>query len=147
MHDYISLGITLLAAIFGGGALLTFVQFLIQRKDNNILDAVRAVDKKLDTVKEEVDNRLNVLHRELEDEAAKNSRIRILKFSEEIQRGLKHSKEAFDQVHADIDSYNRHCRKYPDYPNSRAEDAIAYIEKLYFKCLELENAGEQGFLS
>lgn len=93
------------------------------------------------------DNKFDKLHKEMEYESADNARIRILSFSEEIQRGQKHSKEAFDQIQLDIDKYKQHCKKYKDYPNSRADMAIKIIEEVYFESMKLEKEGYDGFLS
>ena len=135
-----------LLGICGGGALFGFIQFLIQRRDNNILKVIQDVDKKLDDFKKDFEDRLDELRREMQDESANDARIRILKFSEEEQRGQRHTKESFVQVHKDIDDYVAHCTAYPDYPNSRAEAASKNIAKLYQEYLEKERNGEEGFL-
>lgn len=71
------------------------------------------------------------------DEAqATNARIRILRFSDEVRHGERHSKESFDQVNLDIDTYHRYCDEHPDYKNNRAVMAIANIERIYRVRLE-----------
>ena len=141
------LAITIIVSIFGGGALLKFIEFLIQRKDNTVKDGIARIERKMDKRDKEIDAKFEALNKRLDYESADNARIRILAFSEEIQRGHKHSKESFDQVHSDIDRYTKHCDKYPDYPNSRAEMAIKNIEDVYLEDLKLEKEGFPGFLS
>lgn len=147
MHDILVL---LIPAIFGGSA-IGFVQFMIQRKDNSIdkkfSERFDRLDKSIADMENSFNQKIDALDRKIDDVEAKNARIRILHFSEEIQRGEKHSKESFDQVHQDIDDYNKHCRKYEDYENSRAEDAIANIESIYQTALKLQAEGHNGFLS
>lgn len=122
--------ITIALSIFGGGALLAFLQFLITRHDEKkgkhktIMDAIEAVRKDLDA-----------LRGEISEDRATNARIRILSFSDEVQRKVKHSKESFDQINSDIDTYRRYCEKHPDYQNNRAVMAIANIERVYADCL------------
>lgn len=141
------LTITILVSLFGGGALLKFIEFLIRRKDNTVNERFDHLERKMDERDKKIDKKFEDLYKKLDYEAADNARIRILAFSEETQRGQKHSKESFDQVHSDIDKYNRHCDKYPDYPNSRATMAIKNIETVYMEALNLEKEGYSGFLS
>lgn len=141
------LTITILLSLFGGGALLKFIEFMIRRKDNTFVKRFDKLDNKIDNLETMFNKKLEEIHKEFEYEAADNARVRILTFSEEIQRGQKHSKESFDQIHRDIDKYTKHCKKYPEYPNSRAEMAIKNIEDIYMNALRLESEGYDGFLS
>lgn len=143
--------IAILTAAIGGGAIFGFIEFLIQRNDNNVL---KKFDKRFDELDGKIDkmdklfsDRMDDLNKKIDNNSADNARIRILQFSQESQRGYKHSKESFDQVHLDIDNYKKHCQKYEkDYPNSRAEQAIINIERLYQEALQLEEQGKEGFL-
>lgn len=132
---------------------MKFIEFLIKRKDHNkdhnkeVMSRFDDLDYKIDKLETKFDNKFDDLHKDLEYESADNARIRILSFSEEIQRGQKHSKEAFDQIQADIDRYQKHCSKFPDYPNSRADMAIKVIEDVYLESMKLEKEGYDGFLS
>ena len=123
--------ITIILSIFGGGALLTFLQYLITRHDEKtgkhktIMDAIEVVRKELDALRGEIN-----------EDRATNARIRILSFSDEVQRNVRHSKESFDQINSDIDTYRRYCDKHPDYKNNRAVMAIANIERVYAECMK-----------
>ena len=123
--------ITIILSIFGGGALLTFLQYLIQRHDEK-----KGKNKNLMTAIEEVRKELDALRSEISEDRATNARIRILSFSDEVQRRIKHSEESFNQVNSDIDTYRRYCDKHPDYKNNRAVMAIANIERVYAECLQ-----------
>ena len=122
---------TIIISIFGSGALFTFLQYLITRHDEKkgkhktIMDAIGAVRKDLDA-----------LRGEISEDRATNARIRILSFSDEVQRQVRHSKESFDQINSDIDTYRRYCEKHPDYKNNRAVMAIANIERVYAECMK-----------
>lgn len=145
--------ITIVGSVVGGGALFKFIEFLIKRKDrrNKEMEEIREgfteIKTMISDLKTEFNDKFKDLHKELEYESADNARVRILSFSEEIQRGQKHSKEAFDQIQTDIDRYIKHCKKYTDYPNSRADMAIKLIEEVYSDSMKLEKEGYDGFLS
>lgn len=130
---------TVFAALMGGSfgaALVALVQFFVSRHD-------RKKDKS-DTVRDEVAGlRKDVgkLADEMAEDRATNARIRILGFSDEVRHGVRHSKESFDQVNLDIDTYRRYCDDHPNYKNNRAVMAIANIERVYADCLR-----EQDFL-
>ena len=113
-------------ALFGGAfgaALVSLVQFLINRKDQK--------QDKIDAVISEVE----LMRKEFEEERTSLARIRILRFSDEVRHGVRHSKESFDQVNLDIDTYHRYCNTHPDYKNNRAVMAIKNIENVYARCL------------
>lgn len=123
--------ITIVLSIFGGGALLTFLQYLIQRYDEK-----KGKNKNIMAAIEEVRKELDALRNEIKEDRATNARIRILSFSDEVQRRIKHSEESFHQINSDIDTYRRYCDKHPDYKNNRAVMAIANIERVYTECLK-----------
>lgn len=123
--------ITIILSIFGGGALLTFLQYLITRHDEK-----KGKNKSLMTAIEAVRKDLDALRGEINEDRATNARIRILKFSDEVRHSVRHSKESFDQVNSDIDTYRKYCEKHPEYKNNRAVMAIANIERVYADCLK-----------
>lgn len=123
--------LTIILSIFGGGALLTFLQYLITRHDEK-----KGKNKKIMAAIEAVRRDLDVLRGEISEDRATNARIRILKFSDEVRHNTRHSKESFDQVNSDIDTYRQYCDKHPEYKNNRAVMAIANIERVYAECLK-----------
>ena len=126
--------ITIVVSIFGGGALLSFIQYLINRHDEKkgkgktIVDEIKAIR-----------NDLDALRIEIGEDRATNARIRILKFSDEVRHNVLHSKESFDQVNSDIDTYRQYCEEHPEYKNNRAVMAIKNIECVYADCLKNRN--------
>lgn len=143
-------GAIILALIGVAGAILGFVQFLITRKDKKLEDRLdtrfNKLDTKIDGMQKEFDERFNALNRKIDDNEATNARIRILQFSESLQRGEERSKESYDQANDDIDRYTKHWKKYDDYPNSKAEGAIDNIKTLYKEKLKLQSEGKEGFI-
>ena len=66
-------------------------------------------------------------------------RTRILAFGDEIRRGSKHSKESFDQVLEDIDTYEKYCRDNPDFKNNKTRLTTKKILEVYAECLNQDD--------
>lgn len=76
------------------------------------------------------------LDEKLEERAAVNCRIRILRFSDELRRNVKHSQESFGQVISDLDQYERYCVEHPKFKNNKTIAAKARIMQAYDGCME-----------
>ena len=122
---------TIALAIISSSGVSALVQFFVKRYDEK-KGKKSAVMAALDKLGKKVD----YLGDELAEDRATNARIRILDFSDEVRHGERHSKEAFDQINLDIDTYRRYCDDHKDYQNNRAVMAITNIERVYAKCLE-----------
>lgn len=123
------LAITIILSLFGGGALLTFLQFLITRHDEKKKGGIMAAIRE---VKADLEN----LRGQFEEKKAIDARVRIISFSDEILHNVQHSLEAFDQINQDIDAYRKYCADHPGYQNNKASFAIQNIEKVYAIRLE-----------
>ena len=62
---------------------------------------------------------------------ADERRTNILRFNNELIRGLPHTREEFIEVLTDIDVYEQYCNEHPEYENNRAVHAIANIGRVY----------------
>ncbi len=119
------------ASILLGGGVLAFIQFLISRHDNKhdklkgVKDAVEALSKKIDAIDAKADERNAV-----------NSRVRILRFADEMIEGKRHSKDSWDQVMSDITDYNKYCEKHPDFKNDQTATTVEFLKKNYTERLE-----------
>lgn len=79
----------------------------------------------------EVEKRLDK-HITVDDQrAADGNRTRILHFNNELVRNLKHTKEEFVEILAEIDAYEEYCRSHPEYPNNRAVIVIDNVRDVY----------------
>ena len=74
------------------------------------------------------------LNEKMEANEAKTARYRILRFDDEIRHKTRHSKEHFDQIIEDVDTYERYCRDHPRFPNGKAVSAIDNVKRTYEKC-------------
>lgn len=81
----------------------------------------------LNAVKDKLDG-----HIIMDDQrVADGHRTRILHFNNELLRDIKHTKEEYIEVLAEIDAYERYCADNPEYPNNRAVLAIENIRDNY----------------
>ena len=116
----------LVAIILGSGALFSFIQFLVQRHDTR-----KGLEKQISRLEDRLDERDAVL-----------ARTHILRFNDELENGMKHSKDYFRQQIQDIDTYEEYCRIHPDFANGLTVVASKYIkseyERLYQTHLEKE---------
>lgn len=85
---------------------------------------------------EQISTRLDNHILEVEATKADERRLRILRFSDELRSGIKHSREHFDNVLEDIDRYEKYCKDNPDYPNTKCLLAIENIKSVYKRRLE-----------
>lgn len=86
----------------------------------------------LSSIQEKLDSHLD----EYERVNANVSRIRILRFGNELLRSIPHTKEEFTEVMRDIDAYERYCLDHPEYPNNQAVLTIENIKHNYKTRLE-----------
>ena len=98
---------------------------LIGRSINGeVMEHVKKLTKEVDTLKKEE-----------ELERARQARQRILRFNDEILFNKRHSKEHFDEILDDIDTYEDYCENHEDYENNKAVLAISTIREVYKECL------------
>lgn len=140
-----------LAEFFVGGsgiavAALTLVQ-VVPVKINPWSYIARSIGKalnkdmmdKLESVQDDVKdlgNKHSNLEYRMDKDKADDCRTRILRFGDELRRGVEHSEEFFNQILDDISDYKRYCTEHPEYKNDKAVNAIAEIEKVYQRCME-----------
>lgn len=63
-------------------------------------------------------------------------RSRILRFNNELVRGIEHTQEDFDEILCIIDDYRTYCKSHEEYKNNKCAHAIANIERCYDERLE-----------
>ena len=133
--------ITILGVVLGGG-ILAFIQFLITRHDSKH-DKVEEVNKSIQALSEKVKERFDVLDRKIDTVNAKgderfavSSRVRILRFEDELQDKRKHSKDSWDQAMSDIDYYENYCQAYPKFKNNQTVATVEHIKNGYMERLE-----------
>lgn len=127
----------------GGGSVLLFLMTVIQVTPIK-LNPWSWIGRKIGRlINGEVLDKVDNLSEELKDHKAKSaereatlSRTHILRFGDEVLHGVPHSKEHYEQILIDIDSYEEYCDDHPDYKNNVAVATIKHIKKMYQKHLE-----------
>ena len=133
---------TTLVGVLLGGGVLAFVQFLIQRNDSKH-DKMEEVNKSIRALSEKAKERFDVLDRKIDTVNAKgderfavSSRVRILRFEDELQEKRKHSKDSWDQAMSDIDYYENYCQAHPKFKNNQTIATVEHIKNGYSERLE-----------
>ena len=93
---------------------------------------------KMDTLNERVDKlsgKVDQSEARQDERDAKTARTHILRFGDEVRIGVRHSKESFDEVLAELTAYENYSNANPEFPNDRTRAAEAFIEETYDKCL------------
>lgn len=134
--------IQVILAFIGSGAIFTFIQFLINRKDqrdeklNSISDRLDDTATSVQKLSDKMEQNNTELREQMLKDKALVARVRILRASDEILHKMKHSKEWFDQLNEDISFYEKYCKEHPTFVNNKATHAIASINSVYAKALE-----------
>ena len=130
--------VEIVMAVLGSSVLTVIINRVF-----NILD--RKKDKQ-DQIISDINEMKSELNRHIEDDEkhrADMSRARILRFSDELRRGISHSEESFNNILEDIDNYISYCTQHESvYINSKANAAIRNIKTTHDKCIR----GEMDFL-
>lgn len=96
-----------------------------------IIEEIKETRKETKSLREEFDR----FKKEQAFNEATASRRRILRFNDEAVFGLKHTREHFDEIIADIDNYESFCKENPDYQNNKGKMAMHNIKSIYQKCI------------
>ena len=123
--------IGLLLSFILGGSFLGFLQFIINRRDakNDRFDAIVTELAELRAEIRSIDEKGDLRE-------AVESRVRILKFNDELLEGRRHSKDSYDQAMSDITNYETYCEVHPDFKNNQTVMTIAHINSSYTERLE-----------
>lgn len=100
---------------------------IIQRMDEQDRK-IGNLDKKIDDMREQE-----------EEHNAVECRTRILRFGDEIIRGVVHQKEHFEQVLRDITNYAQYCDEHPKFSNHNTTITTQVIEETYRKRFEMHD--------
>ena len=121
-------------AFLGGMTLLQVAPIKIDpwswlaRKIGKVIngEVIERVDK--------LEKSVEAMGRIADEREAKATRIRILRFGDEILHGVHHSKEHFDQILLDITEYQQYCREHPEFLNNMTELTSRHIMETYLAC-------------
>ena len=100
------------------------LKWIGQKMTNELMEKVNALETKVVA---------------LEKSDVVDCRVRILTFADEIRRHIPHSRETFDQVLSDMDTYERYCQVHPEFKNKKTVAAQSIIEEVYKECMDKNN--------
>ena len=113
--------IAIIGAVFASSGLWGLIQYLINRKDktgeklDSIIQAVHEISERVDA------------------NSATLARTHILRFDDELINNVQHTREYFQQILDDVDTYEKYCATHPDYKNNMCTMAIEHIRRVYGK--------------
>lgn len=116
--------VAVFVAVLGSNGLWGLIQHRMAKKDDRN-DRLKVIEKAVQALSDKVDEHNAVL-----------ARTHILRFSDELQNGIVHSREYFRQQLMDIDTYDQYCEHHPDFQNSYAVIASMHIKTVYERLLE-----------
>lgn len=91
--------------------------------------------KDIKTEQEETRKKLDAHIEEGEERKANNYRSQVLRFNNELVRGLGHTEEDYDEILEVIWKYNEYCKTHPKYKNNKMPHAIKNVERMYDEML------------
>ena len=118
MSDAVITTIISSAVLLLGPIITTIITSISNRKKMG--GKIDAIEKKLDAhIKED------------EWATAKQCRIRILRFNDDICSGTEYSENHYEEILDDIDFYEKFVDSHPDYHNSKGKIAMKHIKSEY----------------
>lgn len=112
-------------------------KWIVDKVSGEVMQEIKTVRADVEKMQEELED----VSEEVDKSNARQSRVRILRFDDELLRKDKHTKDHFRQIIEDIDVYEDYCNRHPGFRNGVAIHAIAHIKTVYD---DLEKNG--GFL-
>lgn len=107
-------------------------------EESEVLKAIKDLKADVEGIKEDVANvkaEVEKTRTEVKDdileESVVQSRVRILRFADEMACGQKHSKDHFDQTLEDITKYETYCGSHPDFKNDITKTSIELIRDAF----------------
>ena len=106
-----------------------------KRTNLDLTTQFKQLKKEVEALSEKYDQ----IEQDNERRDAVECRVRILRFSDELRRGVDHSQESFEQTFEDIDFYEKYCIEHPLFRNNKTVIANERIKAAYKNCLEKNN--------
>lgn len=81
-------------------------------------------------------DKVDALDEKVDINQATTIRVRILRFEDEVQNNIEHSKDSWNQVMDDINRYEEYTEYHPKFKNNITEASINHLKKKYDELLE-----------
>lgn len=102
--------------------------------NGELLEKVQEMDTGMSSMKASVSSlsdKVEAMAADAKEQAAINSRARILRFGDEVLHEQRHSKDHFDSVLRDAKAYENYCKEHPEFENGVTEPTISRIKAVY----------------
>ena len=96
----------------------------------------RAINAEVMDKLEKLEKEMCEIKSEAAENVAKQARVRILRFGDEIYNDVLHTKEHFNQILQDITEYEHYCKNHKDFENDMTVATTKRIKEVYQQCLE-----------
>ena len=109
----------------------------LHKKKFNIESEVINIKQDVSSIRSEqigIKSEVTKLADDLDEDRAITARVRILRFVDEMGVGLEHTKDSFDQVLTDIDTYSKYCADHPKFKNNQTAMSCRIITDQYAEC-------------
>ncbi len=96
----------------------------------------RAINGEVIAKVDKLEKELISMRQDIDERAAKDCRVRILRFGDEVLHEKRHTKEHFDQILLDITEYDKYCEEHKDFKNNMTAMTTMHIKDTYERCME-----------
>jgi len=100
-----------------------FLKWLGKKINGDTMEKLKQMEREIIEIKEANEQQIVV-----------NCRYRILRFGDEILHGIYHSKDHFEQILLDIDTYEKYCDRHHDFKNNITQATTEIILEQYKEC-------------
>lgn len=91
--------------------------------------------KEIKSEQKETRKKLDAHIEKSDEQKADNYKSRVLRFNNELVRGLGHTEEDYNEILDIIWKYETYCKTHPNYQNNRLPHAIKNVERMYDEML------------
>lgn len=91
--------------------------------------------KEIKSEQKETQKKLDAHIEKSEEQKADDHKSRVLRFNNELVRGLGHTEEDYNEILDIIWKYETYCKTHPNYQNNRLPHAIKNVERMYDEML------------
>ena len=96
----------------------------------------RIINREILEQQKACNEKVDALNARLDESEIKAARMRIQRFADEMYCDVRHSKEHFDLILADITAYNNYCDTHPGFINEKTRVAQGIIKEKYEECMK-----------
>ena len=111
---------------------LAYTKFPANAMNAGVMDEIKQVK----TAQEETRKKLDDHIEESEERKADNYKSRVLRFNNELVRGLGHTEEDYNEILDIIWKYENYCKTHENYQNNKMPHAIKNVERMYDEMLK-----------